>query len=357
MNSYELNILLESEGDAISLMEEYESIGKDSGRYLEEVIPKLFKSSFKSETQHFCIDYIERNTNEIIIGCYGSKYPSFEVIELFTSLTINVLYGIKIKVDYDGDGTNDVFCIVNSDKCSPQKYNAYYRKNKIGYEPKGKKNPLKKVHKKEKTDQEKLKETIKEEQNSILEKELCIDIKEEDKSAIIRLLIRGKKKREIIKNIFLPCLPKGNEINYEQFCKEFNSVVSHEDYELSWCFLKRIGKHYYDWAKGPEDLIKYLTTVFEQGNYIYLGFNLKNIPDAKFDPNKYRVNFGVAQFTDLESLAFIMAAIEGVNKANIKYRPTGMQGKEHYSFYPDSGREEPRYIFGTVTKDYEWPTD
>jgi len=355
MNSYELNIVLVSENDAISLFEEYGSIKEGSNDYLEEVIPRLFESSFKGDSKDFCIDLVKRDKNEISIYCYGTKYPSVEIIDLFADVNKYSNHGIKIKVYYDGDGPDDVFCIVNCEKCSLQKYNSYYRKNKIGYKPKSKKSSKKVEVKKEKTESEKVKENLKAQQDHELVNELSKGIND-DKSAIIRLFIRGKKKRELIKDLFTPYQSKLNEADYEDYCRGFNSYLSHDDYVISWCRLERKGKHYYDWAKGPDELIRYLTNIFEQGNYLYLTFNLKEMPDNLFDPSKYRVNNGVAQFTDLEALTFIMAALDGVNKANIKFRPAGTSGKEYYAYYPDSGRESPGGYFEDVTEDSNWPT-
>jgi hypothetical protein len=50
-----------------------------------------------------------------------------------------------------------------------------------------------------------------------------------------------------------------------------------------------------------------------------------------------------------------MAALDGVNKANVKFRPTGKSGKEYYAYYPNSGREVPGGYFKDATEDSKWP--
>ena len=95
--------------------------------------------------------------------------------------------------------------------------------------------------------------------------------------------------------------------------------------------------------------------MFEQGSYIYLGFKIEGLKgEDMFDPDKYRVEMGVPQMTSLESLAVILAAINGVSKAMVKYRPSGKLGQEYYVFYPNYD-SSPHQIIGSITKDYEWP--
>lgn len=355
MNGYEINILLESENDSCAVLAKSESSACGDSQYLEEIIPKLFKTSFSRQTRYFALDSLSRNTNEIVLSCYGTKYPEYEIGEIFSNIKISGKHAIKIKTHYDGDGPAENYCIVNSEKCSIQKYNAFYRNNKIGY--KAKKSPTKLQKKKvkpEKTEAEKIKIALIKENQQFIEKEFNAQIGEDNKMAIIRLLVRSKSKRELVKQIFNPCLAEG-DINYEQFCNLFNASLSSEEYEVSWCYLKSISVKNHTWSEGPEDIIRHLNIIFEQGNYIYLGFKLESLPDEKFDPEKYRVEMGVPQFTDLESLAVVLSAIEGVSKASIKYRPKGKSGKEYYVYYPDSGRE-PSQAVGSTTKDYEWPT-
>lgn len=355
MNGYEINIVLETENDARSVITKYESHKSVNGEYLEEIIPKLFDTSFSSSTKCFSLDSISRSANEIVLSCYGSKYPNVEIGELFLSVDISGQYAIKVKINYDGDGSAENFCIVNSEQCSLQKYLAFYRKNKIGYVSKSSKKKLPaKKSKPEKSESQIEKEALLKEKQDTLARALTDGTRNNEKTAIIRLLVRSKKKRELINNIFSPCLAEGNAIDYQQFCNRFDSSVNSEEYEVSWCYLKSITIKHHTWGQGPKDIIKYLSVIFEQGNYIYLGFRLDGIKDEEFDPSKYRVDLGVRQMTDLESLAVALSSIDGVSKASVKYRPTGKLGREYYVFYPDSGRS-PHQVLGSVTEEYEWP--
>ena len=356
MNGYEVNILLETEGDARAVITKYESKKSAHGDYLEEIIPKLFDTSFSSDTKFFCLSSISRNINEIILSCYGSKYPEFKIDKIFYSLKISGPHAIKVKKIYDGDGPDENYCIVNSEKCSLQKYLAFYRKKKIGYVSKGskKKSSATKL-KSTRSEDTKAKEVIFTEQQEAVVRELGNVISENEKALIVRLLIRSKKSRTLVKDIFSPCLGADSDIDFDKFRSRFGSSVSSEEYEISWCYLKSITVKHHTWSQCPENIIKYLRTVFEQGNYIYLGFGLESLGEGGLDPSKYRVDMGVRQMTDLESLAVALSAIEGVSKAFVKYRPTGKLGKEYYAFYPYSGRT-PYQALVSISKDYEWPT-
>lgn len=356
MNGYEVNILLETESDACSVIKKYESKTSSHGDYLEEIIPKLFDTYFSSDTKIFCLSSINRNINEIMLSCYSSKYPEFEIEKIFSSLKISGQHAIKVKTIYDGDGSDEDYCIVNSEKCSLQKYLAFYRQKKIGYASENSKK-ISSGTKLQSTISEatKAKDVIYTEQQEAVVRELSNVISENEKALIVRLLIKSKKSRELVKDIFSPCLGAGSDVDFDKFRSRFNSSVNSEEYEISWCYLKSITVKHHTWSQCPENIIKCLRTVFEQGNYIYLGFGLESLGEGGLDPSKYRVDMGVRQMTDLESLAVALSAIEGVNKACVKYRPTGKLGKEYYAFYPYSGRD-PYQALVSISKDYEWPT-
>ncbi len=91
MNSYEINIVLTTEEETLSIFKKYDSQNSDESLYLENLISTLFVTSPIIESNNFNVDSVKINANELTIHCYGTKYPSIEIGQLFFDLKINEL--------------------------------------------------------------------------------------------------------------------------------------------------------------------------------------------------------------------------------------------------------------------------
>lgn len=341
MNAYEINILFKTDEDAELILKCYESLLESTDNSLENVIPKLFNAPQFSKTKNFNIDSFKRKTNEILIYCYGTKFPSIEICDLFSGLKIDKEYGIKLKSCYDGDGGNEYYCIVNGAACSIQKYTAFYRKNKTPDTAVKKKKALKK---KQPTDKEK-KVASHQANSKNDEKELLESLNygrhRSCQTALIRMSVRSKAKRETIRELFEQHTRTKSNDSLRNFSSAFNSLVNSVDYDVRWCEIK--GKRRDVWLKAPEKLICALKFVVELKNYLYLGFDLENLnlhEDRNID-------------TDLRHLVLIFDSIDGVNKTWIKYRPGKNTIKERYVYSSEPG-SQPHVVVNNLTEDSQW---
>lgn len=105
-----------------------------------------------------------------------------------------------------------------------------------------------------------------------------------DDSVLIRLRIKAKKKREIIYNLFLDLLNSNDKeeplINLTETLNEL-LIKQDDDDNITWDFpnYDSYGKTY----KGSATLCKDITFIFEEKNYLYLGFMPKNLKDILWD--------------------------------------------------------------------------
>jgi len=347
MNSYEINILFKAEEDADLILKRYESQLESGGGSLESVLPKLFKTNQVHQSENFNIDAFKKNTNEILIECYGTKFPSIKLHNLFTELQIDSEHGIKLKSFFDGDGKAEFYCIVNGSKCSRQKYSAFSRKFKIK-DPSAKKKKVKKPTTSPKKRIPKDKSPSEKQLNLV--KSFDYGKSGKANTAIIRLLIRKKANRKIVRELFEKYINIRSNNEFIEFSNSFDNLVSSETSTIRWC---KYTKHESDESfKGPEKIINDLAFVVEQDNYIYLGFNIENLGLKK----------GRSIDNAFEHLTIIIDALDGVNKTWIKCRLGNKWinhllgegfASEYFIYFPEGG--SPQLLDRDLTEDYLWP--
>ena len=96
--------------------------------YLETILSQVFNSEKIINTKEITIESFKIFTNELEIGCYGSKCPSFEVETLIKNLIIDDENAIKLETHYDGDGNNGFYYLVNGIKATKSKYQGFIKK-------------------------------------------------------------------------------------------------------------------------------------------------------------------------------------------------------------------------------------
>jgi len=343
MTGYEIRILFKTEVDAVHLFQAYESQLNLGNQNLESVLPAIFVMKNTYQSENFHIDLFERNTNEILINCIGTKYPTLELQNLFTELEIMNEHGIKLQSIFDGDGNDEYFYIVNGTACSRQKYSAFHKKFKV-FDSKAKKkrnevntkkllNPPKKRAPKE---------------NTASDKKLEFDYGKvgNKNTALIRLSVRSKPKRKAIldglkKHIVVS--KNSNFINdFVEFSSSFYGGVDFDSLIIGWCDYLNLESP--DYLKTPEELIHGLAFVTEEGNYLYLGFNI----------NIVGVKTGRVLDTAVENLSVFIQGLYGVNKVWVKCRIGELSTLERYVIYSNTGKD-PEAFRKEVTEDYHWP--
>lgn len=340
MNSYEINILLNSKADVETIYNCYESHLGTGSDILESLLPKLFGVPQTKYTTDFNVDLLEKNNNEVIINCYGTKYPSTELPDLFQDLNITVDHAVKIKSCFDGDGGNEFYCILNGVKCSLQKYTAHYRKHKIGLKKNTTKKPSTKV-KTVKSELEIQKEIIKKEKQDYLKKALDYGKNRASETALIRFQIKGKANRSKVREMFEKYINIKDTNAFKLFSVAFEELATSNTHIITWSKIREIQSE--SWVETPENLIYGLRFLVEQDNFLYLGFDIENLD----------IHCNRSMNIDLENLITQLTTLSGVNKTWIKYRPGKQTTRERYLYYPDSGRP-PSVRVQELTTDYEW---
>ncbi len=339
MNSYEVIILFKAEEDADKILTSYESnlsLGDDC---LEKVLPKLFQMKNKFQSENFNIEVFKKNTNEILISAYGTKYPSFEIQNLFTDLIIESEYGIKLKCVFDGDGKNEFHYIVNGSNCSGQKFSAFYRKFKVKDPVAERKKSLKKKVKAPKKKVVLIDPlTIQNQQDLINKMDYGKD--KNYRTAIIRLLIKESEDRDKIYQVFkhYKNIKTGEELN--QFSNSFNKILSPKSKVVYW--KQKDSQNEDIELIAPDNFMLGHKFLFTDDEYIYLGF----------DTELLTIHSTEEIHVALRNLVNIFGSIKVVKKCWIKYRSGKNTNKEWIIRHP---------VFGgsiaslrKITEDYKW---
>lgn len=341
MNSHEIVITFETQNEAKTIIKNYETEVKSDSDSLEIIAPKLFKTAVVAQSKEFHIDLIKRNTNDIVIYCYGTKYPTLSLYDVFKGLKNSSVRCIKLKTFYD-DGGKEAQYIVNGENCSMQKYNGAYKKLKIEDSALKKAKKTKKVKPKQAIKKESEKNNGSNEKQIKLLESLDYGKDKACKTAIVRMLIRGKSKRNGVRDVFEKALSIAPMDSLSKFSDSFEGLVGSESLIVSWCKYKKSEDG--PWINGPENLIFGIKFVEEQNNYLYLGFDLESI----------EIHDGRPIDKDLRSLILILDSIDGVNRTWIKYRPGQNTIVERYIYYPNGSRA-PHVVLNDLTEDNLWP--
>jgi hypothetical protein len=341
MNSYELKILCDTAKGAEKTCRNYESQIDSEDDYLEAVLSKLFNIDLVVETREYNIDSLKCDTNEIQIYCYGSKFPNVAIGELLRCVEFSEVLGVQAKTIFD-DGGKENYCLINNQECSVQKFGAFYRKNKLIDPAEKKKKGAKKVKPVavKSTNNKKI-DCKKDKKNELLQ-QLDYGKKRSCKTSIVRILSRGKVKRELVRDFFEKYLSLKSAPEKKGISKILNILSKPGSMREVWPDYDK--EHAHLNFDAPDELMPSLIFVVEQDNYLYLGFDIEQLS----------IPTGNALDKYLNRLVLCFDAIEGVNKTWIKVRPGSNTIKERYIYYPDAGRP-PQAITIDLTEDYQWP--
>lgn len=163
-----------------------------------------------------------------------------------------------------------------------------------------------------------------------------------NKTAIIRLQIKGKGKRRKIADQFNSAFELKSESDLSNFSADFKQLTKSRWYDTKWCGFKWKDKK--TWAEGPDNLIYGLKFIIEEDVFIYLGFDLEGL-DLHGDRSRD---------SDLFHLTLLLSSLDGVSKTWIKFRPGANTIKELYIYHPGMG-DEPTVLRRSLTDDTEWP--
>ena len=331
MRSYIINLLFQSEDRAKKVLQSYESNIAKHKDYLEPALSMVFGFIAHEGEPEISIGSVKRTTNELEIGCYGSKNPNFELGDSLNNLVIDDLHAIKLELIYD-DGGRKRYHFVNGEKCTKSKFDSFYAEKKV-------KDPTIKSREAKKPSPAKPKQQPKIHKPT---DSLVFDYGKDRncETALVRLQIRRKQQRANIRGLFESTLIADDKLS--AFSKGFDQLVVSETHEIRWCKLRPLNSE--RWLDSSKNLISSMIFVVEQDNYLYLGFDLKDIDlneECPIDQN-------------LKRLILIFNSIDGVNKVWIKCRPGKNTITERYLYYPDADRE-PDVSRRELTNDNEWP--
>ena len=161
-----------------------------------------------------------------------------------------------------------------------------------------------------------------------------------EKTVLIKLQIKAKKKRAVLLSLFESALLIKTEKDYDIFDEKMGTFNTSKEHDLGWAGFK--WKDDNSWNVGYEDIIYGLKFVVEQDAFLYLGFNLDCV-DVEID------EWGDG-FSDF---AVSFEFVNGISKAWIKYRPKKSES-ELYTYHPGMG-DAPPVIEQPKTEDNDWP--
>ena len=166
----------------------------------------------------------------------------------------------------------------------------------------------------------------------------------EDKTALVRLDVKAKGKRKAIIEIFTTALKLKVEDRLEQFTKDFNALIgTSEHVDMKWCGYKWKDAKFYH--VGPDKLINGIKFVVEEDKYVYLGFDLEDIP---LSGPKISVD------TALENLVSVFTCLPGADRAKIKFRIENDSKTEIFVSDPPPWGDDPFAQHQDLSSDHEW---
>jgi hypothetical protein len=160
-----------------------------------------------------------------------------------------------------------------------------------------------------------------------------------NKTAVIRLRIKTKGKRQKIVGLFSMVVDSRQEADLARFREQFDSLVKHHSLDIRWCATKWQDES--NWSEATPELIRGLKFVVEDAEFIYLGFDLQSIDFVVRD-------------AQIERLIVVMGCLEGVSKTWMKIRPGAHTVKERYIYNPGMG-DCPMLLIRDLTQDSDWP--
>ena len=292
MNSYIVNILFQSENSARTALEAYKSQVENHKNYLEIALSLVFRLDACNRVPEISIGSIEKKTNELEIGCIGSKHPSFDLGVTLRDLAIDGPHAIRLETIHD-DGSRKKLHLVNGRKCTRSKFDSFYNEIKI-------KDSGSSTHTKKKLAAPKSKPQEKSHDPKGTPS-FNYNKHRESETAIIRLQVRRKLQRAKIRDMFEKIIGLAPKRRVDKFSLDFDLMVDSETQEVRWCKLRlEDGDR---WFLGPENLICGLVFVLEQDNFLYLGFDLQGLNLHGERPVE----------RDLLHLILIFNSIDGVN--------------------------------------------
>jgi len=174
-----------------------------------------------------------------------------------------------------------------------------------------------------------------------------------DDSLLVRLRVKGKKRQNELQKLFSPLMEGVTHDHLSQFEDAFSATKDRDGEKRLRChdgtitFLGRDDA----WHKGPEHLMKSFVFVSGDGDYLYLGFDMRRLgwePPAGSPSRKERTLF--ARQVMLENLTAALGPVFFVSdKSWAKYRP---DAENEIFVFPLS--EEYMSTLRPATSDDEW---
>lgn len=163
----------------------------------------------------------------------------------------------------------------------------------------------------------------------------------EDQTALIRLDINAKSKREKIKELF-KLLLNNSEESYANFCSSFEAMVNSKTHDVKWFAAK--WKEHEEWYESDlsGEFIKNVKFVFDGENEVYVGIDIADINLATDD-----------WLEKVDGIAALIHWLDGVKKVWIKIRPGRME-REIFTCYPNPWGQEFYAQRRKITAENEW---
>lgn len=157
-------------------------------------------------------------------------------------------------------------------------------------------------------------------------------------TVLVRLHVKGKSKRNKIFDLFAQAKSIVTPQGHSKFVEGFNELVKSDTHDIIWCKFK--WKEDESWNEViSNDIIYGLVDVVEEGQYLYLAFDLDKLE-------------GELQLDDF--IYFVLFNLGGVKKIWIKYRPSDEGQEGLYLYHPGMG-DESFFCERDLPDDNQWP--
>lgn len=163
-----------------------------------------------------------------------------------------------------------------------------------------------------------------------------------NQTAIVRMKIKSEAKRKKLVGFFRDAIGIRPDSGFDRFMAGFDGLVKSKTHDVQWCKFRWSDEQY--WYCGPSALIFGLIAVAEDGDFVYLGFDLDGL----------ELHGERTREAEFEALVFVLFALDGVSKAWVKVRPGSNTARELYAFHPALGGESALYK-QPVTDETDWP--
>lgn len=168
-----------------------------------------------------------------------------------------------------------------------------------------------------------------------------------NKTALVRLKVKGKKKQKRIIEIFTSINNQFSCEGNDGFRAKFQELFDYEDSEnrIRWCAHKFFTNN---WNVGPENLISGFKFITAIDSFVYIGFDLDGL-------DLWSVSDYNGMRKGILTLMEVLNAADGVDKVWVKFRMNTNSIQELYSYYPGMGDDSSTIYYVDYSSDHEWP--